>query len=127
MLLAFLAGCATDPTATDTAAPLEPTLTNVQAEVFGPSCAFSGCHGDGKGSANLSLKQGVAYANLVGIAADGDATQTRVIPGDAEGSYLVMKLEDASGITGDVMPSTPLDADRIQLVRDWIDAGAQDN
>ncbi len=127
MLLVLLTACATDPTPTDTAVPLEPTLTNVQAEVFGPSCAFSGCHGDGKGSAHLSLKQGVAYANLVGIAADGDATQTRVIPGDAEGSYLVMKLEDASGITGDVMPSTPLDADRIQLVRDWIDAGAQDN
>lgn len=130
MLVALLLACAGGDSAADTADSGlgAPTLTNVQAQVFTPSCAFSGCHGEGKGSANLSLQPGVAYAALVGVPSDGDPTQTRVVPGDADASYLVMKLEGAEGIVGDGMPDgVPLEAERIQLVRDWISEGAQDN
>lgn len=124
----FLSGCASEPVDSgDSAATFAPTLATVQAEVFNKSCAFSTCHGDGGGSGNLSLVDGVSLANLVGVASDGDPTQTRVIPGDPDASYLMMKLEDAPGIVGDVMPTVPLDAERIALVREWIAQGAQDN
>lgn len=124
----LLLGCASEPVDSgDTAATFAPTLSTVQSEVFNKSCAFSTCHGDGGGSGNLSLVDGVSLANLVGVAADGDPTQTRVVPGDPDASYLMMKLEDAPGIAGDVMPTEPLEAERIALVREWIAEGAQDN
>ncbi|HMV69817.1 MAG TPA: hypothetical protein PKA64_23455, partial [Myxococcota bacterium] len=48
-----------------------------------------------------------------------------VVPGDADGSYLVQKLEGADGITGDPMPvGGSLDPADLQVVRDWIEAGA---
>jgi hypothetical protein len=101
---------------------------NVQAEVFDKSCAFSTCHGDGGGSGELSLTPGNSFANLVGVPADGDPTQTRVIPADPDGSYLMHKLESADGIVGDPMPQAePLDEARLSLVRAWIAEGAQDN
>lgn len=124
----LLLACGTEPADSgDSAATFAPTLATVQSEVFNKSCAFSTCHGDGGGSANLSLVDGMSLANLVGMAADGDPTQTRVVPGDPDASYLVMKLEEAPGIVGDVMPAVPLDAERIALVREWIAEGAQAN
>jgi hypothetical protein len=49
----------------------------------------------------------------------------RVVAGDPDASYLVRKIEDAVGIQGTAMPpGNPLSADQVQLVRDWIAAGA---
>ena len=125
-------GC--DGEAADSGAPLDPTLTNVQAEVFNKSCAFSTCHGDGTGSAGLSLVDGVSYGELVDVPAEGDAEtgepagETRVIASDPDGSYLIRKLEGSSGIIGESMPeAAPLEADRLDLVRRWIEAGANDD
>lgn len=133
-LLAAL-GCATTEDSADTAGTLEPTLSNVQAEVFTPSCAFSTCHGEGEGSANLLLTDGAAFAGLVGVAAEGDANSgappdgsVRVVAGDAASSYLVAKLGGGGDIVGDVMPDPAgLDAERLALVVAWIDAGAADD
>lgn len=130
----ILAACATGGDTADTAT-LEPTFTNVQAEVFTPSCGFSTCHGQGQGSANLLLTEGAAYADLVGVLAEGDANSgappegaVRVVPGDAASSYLVTKLSGEGELVGDVMPDPAgLDADRLALVVAWIDAGAADD
>jgi hypothetical protein len=131
-VILWLVACAGE--SADTAGPAaEPTLTNVQSTVFDASCAFSTCHGEGGGNAGLSLLPGESWAELVGVAAEGDADgvpdgETRVIAGDPDGSYLVKKLEGAEGIVGDTMPqSSPLDAERLQLVRDWIESGALDD
>lgn len=132
MIFALLA-CA--PEVVDSGTTLAPTLVNVQAEVFTPSCAFSTCHGDGGGSAGLSLLDGVSYSELVGIPAEGDAQTgtppegtTRVVPGSPDASYLVQKLQGSDGIVGDPMPSSAgLDAERLALVREWIATGAEDN
>lgn len=129
-VLTMLLACVTASDSGDTgdsAASFAPTLTNVQAEVFDKSCAFSTCHGEGGGSGDLSLLPGVSRVNLVNVPSDGDPTQTRVIPADPDNSYLIKKMEGASGIVDDPMPQVPLDAERIQLVREWIAEGAQDN
>lgn len=124
MLILWLAACAGG---TDTGdAPV--TLTAVQEEVFTPSCTFSTCHAASSPAAGLDLTAGASHAALVGVAsADADG-ETLVIPGDADGSYLVRKLAAASGIVGDEMPpqSGGLDADRLARVRAWIDGGALD-
>lgn len=103
-----------------------PTLAEVQAEVFTPSCTFSSCHGSSASAAGLDLTDGAALAALVDVASADAPGETLVIPGDADGSYLVKKLRGEAGIVGDAMPpgGTPLDADKIALVVDWIDAGA---
>ena len=52
-----------------------------------------------------------------------------VIPGDAENSLLVQKISGTHA-EGDLMPPPPLRAlqeDLIQLIIDWINAGAPDN
>jgi hypothetical protein len=50
----------------------------------------------------------------------------RVAPGHADDSYLIRKLEGTAGIVGDRMPrfGTPLDQPTIDVIRQWIDAGA---
>lgn len=134
-LALLLAGCATPEDTGDTAGELAPTLSNVQARVFTPSCAFSTCHLQGDGGANLLLSDGQAWAELVGVPAEGDAASgappegaLRVVAGDAANSYLVAKLRGADGIVGDRMPDPAgLDAERLALVEAWIDAGALDD
>jgi hypothetical protein len=125
LLLAAL-GCDGDAT-TDSATPAAPTLTEVQAEVFGPSCAFSTCHA-APGASGLVLEDGQSHAELVDVPSADAAGRTLVVPGDSEGSYLVAKLRGDPGITGFRMPTgDALDDARLQLVIDWIDAGALDD
>jgi hypothetical protein len=109
----------------DSGADLEPTLANVQAEVFEKSCGFSSCH-SGSGAGGLSFDEEVSYGELVDVPSTGAPGEILVVPGDADASYLVWKLEEREGITGDPMPqSAPLPDDKIQLIIDWINAGAK--
>ena len=52
----------------------------------------------------------------------------RVIPGDADDSYVVVKLEDRQK-SGSKMPlgRPPLSSAQIQTLRNWITAGAKNN
>ena len=53
-----------------------------------------------------------------------------MIPGNANNSYLVMKLEGAASITGLRMPRNgpPFLTDaQVQMIRAWITAGAANN
>jgi len=116
LLILALSACADAPADA-------PAFADVQSQAF-QGCALSTCHGSGTGGL---LLDGTAadYDRLVGVAAIGDASQTLVVAGDADASYLVAKIEGAAGITGDAMPpGSSLSADTLQLVRDWIDGGA---
>lgn len=127
-VLVLAAGCGGDGAATDSApTDAAPTLTQVQAEVFGPSCAFSSCHA-APGASGLVLEDGLSHAALVNVPSADASGKTLVVPGDAEASYLVAKLRGDPGIAGFQMPTgNPLDEARLQLVIDWIDAGALDD
>ena len=89
-------------------------------------CNASGCHGSAQ-SAGLDLRPGNAYDNLVNVQAMSE-TVLRVIPGDANGSYLVMKLEGRQSV-GDRMPLTATALDNVDLsnIKNWIDTGAPNN
>ena len=125
MILALLA-CG--PTTGDSGEGTAPTLSEVQEQVFTASCAFSTCHAD-PGASGLVLEDGASWAALVTVESADNPGAVLVIPGDAEGSYLVQKLRGTDGIVGEQMPSTgdAVDETRLQLVVDWIDAGAADD
>ena len=126
----FLTGCGDEkrlPTEPTTEPPADATFTRVQAEVFTPKCALSGCH---MGPANVAqeglvLAEGSAYDNIVLVRSNQRSNLFRIAPGDPENSYLVRKIFPFTDITGEHMPQTGsiTDAQR-QLVRQWVLRGA---
>ena len=110
------------PTPTPTAIPAVPE--NIQTQIFEESCV--GCHKEDSGffaQHGLSLETAeLAYEFLVNIDSKNADGEIRVIPGNADSSYIIKKLEGADGIEGGRMPlgSGPLSPDLIQLVKDWI-------
>lgn len=108
---------------------LQPSLDSIQANVFGPTCATSGCH---TGPAGPGLPQGMdlssadaSFASLVGVNSLQMPTALRVAPGDASASYLVQKIE-GTATAGARMPlgGGPLPQATIDTIRTWIDDGA---
>jgi hypothetical protein len=132
---------ACDEKLSDIAGPspnLEPTFSSIQREIFEASdlsgrVSCTQCHTDAGGrnpSGNLNLRHDVAYANLVDVASRSKPGAVRVIPRDAEGSYLVLKLEGAPGIVGERMPRTAgpfLTDGQISIIKRWIATGAKND
>ena len=71
----------------------------------------------------------LAYAALVGTAASTATCGTRVVAGHPEMSFLIEKLMGTqTPACGDPMPiGTLLPSAQVQLVSDWITAGAMNN
>lgn len=106
-------------------AGLQPTLSSIQREIFNPSCVEH--HGDHAIEGDLDLRDGQSYAQLVNHPAF-QVSLDRVEPNDPEASYLIHKLENRAGIVGDHMPpDEPLSSAQIDVIRQWINAGAQNN
>ena len=108
---------------------LQATLASIQANVLAPTCAVSGCH---SGPSGPNLPQGMdlttadnSFNNLVNIPSAQIPGLQRVAPGDADASYIVQKLEGTAA-AGQRMPlaGPPLDQPSIDLIRAWIDNGA---
>ena len=106
-----------------------PTFSTIQTQIFDSNCVT--CHTDvGRTPpAGLNLKAGSSFANLVGVPSSASAGAVRVIPSNANGSYLVQKLEGTPGIVGLQMPrnNQPLSSAQILMIRDWINFGAVNN
>jgi len=126
---------------------LNPTFTNVYANVFVPRCVS--CHRPGAGGVNagrLDLSTpAIAYAALVGVAGQGTGAgvsgvtcaslmpaSIRVIAGDSANSLLFdkvnTKLLGVTPLCGSPMPlpasGAPLTQAQVDLIEQWIDAGA---
>jgi hypothetical protein len=124
--LLILTGCGKEkcPTEPDT----DPSLATDIQPIFNKSCAFANCH-DASAAAGLDLSTGKAYANLVNVASTNDPAKVRVIPNDADSSYLYIKIIGNPGDGTLRMPigGNPLSDNEIQLIKNWIDAGAKNN
>jgi hypothetical protein len=105
--------------------PFPPTLDDIQANVFTPSCALSFCHGEGL-AGNLDLRPGASYSQLVNVPSAEVPSALRVEPYNAEDSYLICKLEACQWMVGQQMPliGDLLDQAVIDVIREWIDKGA---
>lgn len=91
--------------------------------IFDASC--TGCHSVGGRAEGTGMILTSYEETMAGDSNNGPA----VIPGNADESLLIWKLEgvDNTGATVSRMPrggGDPLSAETIQLVRAWIDAGA---
>ena len=106
-----------------------PTLDEIQAAVFTPTCATSACHSNGAMAAGLSLADAdISFQELVGEFSNqnGQSAVMLVAPNDPDASYLIRKLENAAGITGSRMPigGAALPQTDINQIRQWISDGA---
>jgi hypothetical protein len=116
----------TDDTTSDTGGELS-YAADIQP-IWDASCVTA-CHTAGGTAASVLDLSGNAYANIVDVNS-GQAIGVKLIAsGDAMQSYLVAKIEGNQtllGGTGGLMPSgaDALDAATIQLIKDWVDAGA---
>jgi len=135
LVLVSLAGCGSD-------SPADPNgggggngrtvkenpsfAADVQEILQRQGCTSSGCHGSApRGS--LDLRPAAAWSALVGVPAVSEPV-VRVIPGNPEGSYLVMRVEGRQQVGSRMPPGgSPLDAVDLQNIRNWIARGAQNN
>jgi len=101
------------------------TFSAMQANIFAPSCAFSGCHSGTAAPVGLQLDADVAYDSLVNQPSVQQSDFARVSPGDPDNSYLIQKLEGTAAV-GLQMPRNqpPLSIDTINAIRQWIADGA---
>ena len=103
-----------------------PTLDQIQAVVFTPSCATAGCHDNTTQAAGLSLADAdTSWLEMVGQFS-GQAAEMLVAPNDPNASYLIRKMENTAGIAGGQMPLNrpALQQSDINQIRDWITNGA---
>lgn len=103
-----------------------PTFSDIQTMIFIPICV---CHVGAAAPLGLVLDTAATIDMLVNIPSAEVPDLFRVEPGNPDDSYLVRKLQGGPDIVGSQMPlgGPPLDQDMIDMVREWILAGALDN
>jgi hypothetical protein len=103
----------------------DPSFAGDIAPIFGRAgCTAGGCHGS-PGEAGLNLAT-APYAALVNV----PSTQTgehRVIPGNANDSYLVKKLEGRAAVGVRMPVGGQLGNVDMQNIKNWINQGAKNN
>ena len=136
--LALFTGC--DEKLSKIAGPspnLEPTFSSIQANIFESADsagrdACIGCHtSTGRNPAGgLNLNHDVAYQQLINIASRGKPSAVRVVPGNADSSYLLQMVDGSPGIVGQRMPFSGapfLTEGQMLIMRRWIELGAPNN
>jgi hypothetical protein len=132
IFVAGLAGCAGNGDGLNAAeqggsgstGPVTADFDSIQENVFTPIC--SPCHSGASAPEGLMLDAAHSYNLLVGVKSTEVPTLDRVQPDDPDSSYIILKLEGASGIVGSQMPlhETPLPQATINAIRQWITNGA---
>jgi hypothetical protein len=102
-----------------------PTLASIQENVFTPICSV--CHVPG-GTGPMPLNtEAASYDSLVNAGFSFTCAVPRVVPGDPDGSCLVLKIEGSVLASGNPMPPPPapsLGQEEIDAIREWILQGA---
>jgi len=135
VLAAALAGCAGSGAGLDAngnpitpggggSGPLTADFQSIQDNVFTPICTR--CHAGAGAPEGLQLDANHSYALLVGVPSTEQPNVLRVSPGNPDSSYLVLKLQGSSGISGQRMPfgGPYLPQSTIDVIRQWISDGA---
>ncbi len=96
----------------------------IQKDIFNTTCVQ--CHGGSNfAAAGLNLTEGHSWDNMIGVISIKDSDRYRVKPGDSANSILYMIL------SGDYSTNWHYDhsvevvkQEKLDLIRDWIDNGA---
>ena len=138
LISAFLGACGGGNGSTTVAPPppppppptgsFGPNFSEIQASVFTPTCATSGCHTGAGAPQGLRLDDVNSFGLLVGVPSSEVGSILRVAAGDPDNSYLIQKLE-GNATVGAQMPLnlTPLPQVDIDVIRQWISDGATDD
>ncbi|HEX6636774.1 MAG TPA: hypothetical protein VF033_03875 [Steroidobacteraceae bacterium] len=103
--------------------PVNADFQEIQDTIFTPIC--TACHVGAAAPQGLRLDAGNSYAMLVNVASAEVPALMRVNPGNPDMSYIVQKIEGTAAVGGRMpLGGPPLPQDRIDLVRQWIAAGA---
>ncbi|MFH1197485.1 MAG: hypothetical protein V1720_17425 [bacterium] len=116
--------CDCDPV---TPIPGTKTLINfseIQKQVFTPSCATTGCHAGSSVQANLDLSDGSSYNALINITSLLNPNFKRVKPGDSQNSFLIKMLRNSGDGSSQMPPTGKLNDSVIDSIAAWIDKGA---
>jgi len=107
---------------------LGPNFSEIQANIFTPTCATAGCHRGAGAPQGLILDQVNSYGLLVNRASGEVPALLRVASNDPDNSYLIRKLEGTASV-GARMPlnGQPLAQSAIDVIRQWITDGAIDD
>jgi hypothetical protein len=99
-------------------------LQSIQDNVFTPICTR--CHIGASAPEGLRLDAADSYSLLVGVPSAEVPSLLRVMPGDPDESYLILKLQGSAGIVGGQMPlgGPYLPQATIDAIRQWITDGA---
>jgi hypothetical protein len=109
-----------------------PTFAADIQPIFTARCALSNCHIGSSPAASMNLGEGQAHSNIVNVTSTQVPALNRVLPGNPEQSYLVLKIEGRAGEVGGVNTQMPLancclTSSQISAIREWITAGALNN
>jgi hypothetical protein len=76
----------------------------------------------------MNLSAGQAYSNIVNVPSNEVPSLDRIEPNQPDISYLIQKVEGTAAV-GVRMPfgGSALPNELIQLLRDWVSAGAQND
>ncbi|MDR8391019.1 hypothetical protein NC796_07715 [Aliifodinibius sp. S!AR15-10] len=101
----------------------EPTFSNVQ-EIFNSSCATSGCHDAATAQNGVDLSSYNAAVN-----SNGDQCGEIIVANEPDNSPIVDKIEPNPDCGTARMPQGGpyLSDEEINLIRDWISEGAENN
>lgn len=112
--------------------PTAVTFSGVIQPLFSQNCAFAGgCHAGTDPQQGMDLSAGQAYGHIVNVASREVPRLMRIVPGNPDSSYLVLKLEGEAGLVGGVGTRMPLGGflsrAQIDTVRAWVAGGAENN
>lgn len=100
-------------------------LSEIQKQIFTPTCATSGCHGSSGTQAGLNLTEGRSYNSLVNVNSVLYPNLKRVVPGKSSESLLIQVLNHTSPTK--MPPGGKLEQSQIDSIAAWIDKGALNN
>ena len=107
---------------------MQPTLTSIHEVIIQRSCNSESCHGGSTPESDLDLTDvQTTYDALVGVASSMEPSFDRVVPGDPDNSLFYMVLLGEVGSVDQMPPGYSLDPEEIEMIREWIEDGAENN
>ena len=127
IIIFFVWGCGSEgPASPDDGQVVEnPSYRQDIQPIFNRSCIVSACHNAESTAAGLEL---TSYSKI--MAGSDGGTFRVVIPGNAQDSELIKRLEGRSDrLSRQRMPlgGPYLSQSEVQTLRNWVDKGAQNN
>ena len=126
LVLSFMAGVVLadggDESDTVSVEPEKSELDLKVAEIFGKSCATSGCHGGKQPKMDLGLEAEMLPGGMVGAPSKQNPELMLIDAEDPSKSYLLLKITGGEGMKGKKMPimKPPLKEEEIETVREWL-------